>query len=70
MNALITSVIPDAPVAGPAYRPAPTPLKPGSLRQIEHRLGAYDYRDVPSLMGGSRMPFVSSLIIDVGVDTE
>jgi hypothetical protein len=49
--------------AGPAYHPEPRPLKAGSLRQVEGRAGAYSYRDVPSLMGGQRVPFVSSLTI-------
>ena len=49
--------------AGPAYHPTPRPLKTGSLRPIEGRAGTYAYRDVPSLMGRSRVPFVSSLTV-------
>lgn len=63
ITSLISSSAPDASIAGPAHHPAPTPLKPGSLRPIEHRIGAYAYRDIPSLMGGSRVPYVSSLIV-------
>lgn len=60
---------PAQPVVKPAYSPAPRPLKAGSLRQVEGRPGAYAYRDVPSLMGGQRVPFISSLTI-AGSDTE
>ncbi len=56
-------------VAGPAYNPVPRPLKVGSRNQVEGRAGAYDYRNVPSLMGGSRVPFVSSLTVS-GSDGE
>ena len=52
---------PAQPVVAPAYHPEPRPLKVGSLRQIEGRAGAYAYRDVPSMMGGQRVPYVSSL---------
>ncbi len=59
------------PPAGPAYHPEPMPLKTGSLRPVEGRSGAFDYRNVPSMMGGQRVPFVSSLaIIDGAVDNE
>ncbi len=59
------------PVVKPAYRPDSRPLKTGSLRQVEGRPGAYAYRDVPSLMGGQRVPYVSSLdVIDLERDPE
>ncbi len=59
------------PVVKPACNPAPRPLKTGSLRPVEGRPGAFDYRNVPSMMGGQRVPFVSSLaIIDGAVDNE
>lgn len=50
--------------ARPAYHPTPRTLKIKSLRPVEGRPGAFAYRDVPSLMGGQRVPFVSSLAFD------
>ena len=55
------------PAVKPAYRPEPRPLKAGSLRQVEGRPGAYAYRDVPSMMGGQRVPYVSRLIVIDGI---
>jgi hypothetical protein len=52
---------PSLPLVAPAYHPAYRPLQTGKRNLAEGRPGAYAYRDVPSLMGGSRVPYVSSL---------
>jgi hypothetical protein len=49
------------PLVAPAYHPAYRPIQTGKRNLAEGRPGAYAYRDVPSLMGGSRVPYISSL---------
>ncbi|MBC7860304.1 MAG: hypothetical protein H7Z39_16345 [Burkholderiaceae bacterium] len=53
-------------MAGPAYRPEPKPLDVGRMRMVVTREGAHDYRCVPSLVGGARVPF-KGVVSGVGV---
>ena len=63
LDGALSQPAPARPAVGPAYHPPARPLRTALLRQVEGRAGAYDYRNVPSLMGSSRVPYVSSLTI-------
>lgn len=52
-------------VAGPAYHPTPKPLDVSRTRIVTTREGALDYRNVPSLVGSTRVPFKCGRTEDV-----
>jgi hypothetical protein len=51
-------------VSGPAYRPTPKPLDLSRTRMVMTREGAFDYQNVPSLVGSSRIAFKSARVED------